>query len=81
LSASFVSVHDKPEVCPHAMVEGLKEAVQIAWGTTVTVAVHVFVPPVPLSTLNVHVCVDVGEAETEPLAPDNVPLPRLPVQL
>jgi hypothetical protein len=46
----------------------------------VTVAVQVLVPPPPLSTVRVQVCVDVGDVLADPLAPAKVPLPRLPVQ-
>jgi len=69
------------EVEPLVIDVGLNDAVQVGIGTTVTVAVHVFVPPAPLSTVSVHVWVIEGDLEEEPLAPEAVPLPRLPVQL
>jgi hypothetical protein len=69
------------EVEPVVMLAGLKEAVQVGTGTVVTVAVQVFVPPTPLSTVRVQVWVAVGEKLCDPLAVLNVPLPRFPVQL
>ena len=77
----MVNVHDKVEVEPLVIDAGLKDAVQLGAGTTVTVAVQVFVPPAPLSTVSVHVWVAVGDKTDEPVAPAAVPLPRLPVQL
>jgi hypothetical protein len=38
------------------------------------------VEPAPLSTVSVQVCVAAGVFTEEPLAPPNVPLPKLPVQ-
>jgi len=75
-----VSVHDRVEVCPPVMLAGLNDAVQLAGGATVTVAVQVLVAPKELATVSVQVWVVVGEVEAEPLAPENVPLPKLPVQ-
>jgi len=63
------------------MLAGLKEDVQLACGTTVTVAVQVLLVPAPLFTVSVHVWVAVGDLTEVPVAPDAVPLPRLPVQV
>ena len=63
------------------MLKGLKEAVQVGAGTTVTLPVHVLVLPALLATVKVQLCVAVGENALDPLAVVNVPLPRLPVQL
>ena len=73
--------HVRVELPPAATVAGLKEAVQVGAGTVVTVAVQVFVPPDPLSTVKVQVWVAVGEKLCDPLAVVKVPLPRFPVQL
>ena len=63
------------------MLEGLKEAVQVGAGTTVTLPAQVLVPPALLATVKVQVWVAVGEKALDPVAPENVPFPRLPVQL
>ena len=76
-----MEVHDSVEVAPLVMDEGLNEAVQVGAGTTVTVAGHVIVPPALFCTVRVQVWVAVGDFTEDPLAPVNVPLPRLPVQL
>ena len=48
---------------------------------TLTVAEQVAVVPAQFCAVKVQVCVEVGEVLAEPLAPESVPLPRLPVQL
>jgi hypothetical protein len=63
------------------MLAGVNELVQEgAPKFSVTVAVHVAVVPAPFCAVSVQVCVDVGDFTEEPLAPTNVPLPKLPVQ-
>ena len=77
-----MDVQEKVEVWPDVViVVGLKEAVQVGAAHTVTAAVQVFVVPVLFFTVRVQVCVAVGERLREPLAGENVPLPRLAVQL
>jgi hypothetical protein len=56
-----VEDHVRVELAPLVTVAGLKEAVHVGADIVVTVAVQVFVPPYPLSTVKVQVCVDVGE--------------------
>ena len=80
MSASFVSVHDNVEVEPLVMDAGANDAVQLGGETTVTEAVQVFVAPREFATVSVQVWVAVGDFVDEPVAPDAVPLPRLPVQ-
>ena len=55
MSASFVSVQDKVEVDPLVIDAGLKDAVQLEGGSTVTETVQVFVAPRELATVRVHV--------------------------
>ena len=63
------------------IVAGLKEAEQVGGAAVVTLAEQLLVPPAPLSTWNVQVCVAEGVKLWVPLAVFRVPLPRLPVQL
>ncbi len=56
-----MDVHESVAVWPKVMLDGLNDPVQVGAGTTVTLAVQVFVPPTPLSKLSVHVCVADGE--------------------
>ena len=80
-SASFVEDQVRVELPPLVTVAGLNDAEQVGGGTTVTVDAHVFVPPDPLSTVKVHVWVDVGVSSCVPLRALSVLLPRLPVHV
>lgn len=62
------------------IVAGLKDAVQVgAPAVTVTTAGHVTTVPAAFWAERVHVWVVVGEVLADPLAPLNVPVPKLPV--
>jgi hypothetical protein len=77
-----VEVQVSVDPWPTVTVAGAKEALHVeGWAPTETVAEHVAVLPVPLSTLSVHVCVAFGVTEAEPVGKLNMPLPRLPVQV